>query len=64
VHLISLEVNFSDGLQGFVTPMECMLIASDCMLIASLITDDLQGRVTPMERISSLAEMFQTEGCE
>jgi hypothetical protein len=41
-----------------------MLIASDCMLIASLVTDDLQGRVTPMERISSLAEMFQTEGCE
>jgi hypothetical protein len=64
VHLISLEVNFSDGLQGFVTPMECMLIASDCVLIASLITDGLQGRVTPMERISSLAEMFQTEGCK
>ena len=64
MHLISLEVNFSDGLQGFVTPMECMLISFDCMLIASLITDGLQGRVTPMERISSLAEMFQTEGCE
>ena len=57
MHLISLEVNFSDGPQSFVTPMECMLIAS-------LVTDDLQGRVTPMERISSLAEMFQTEGCE
>ena len=62
--MISFDVNFSDGLQGRVTPMERMLIALDCMLIASLITDGLQGRVTPMERISSLAEMFQTEGCE